>query len=543
MENKRSVEYYDSCVRDVKLEDITSSEYNAKALRKLRDNDPDFTTIALTDTADEFDDFIVTNNDDLGWLGYFIGRNRQLKELFIYDWLEGDSDHSKIDALAQGISLNTSISMLGICSECGDLFLQRLGNLFKSNKSLIHLELFGFDIGLASARNLAVMLQDMSSLESFQVERLCYDSDSENFIDEGGVTEEIITALSKHTNLERLHIWTCDLDRSSCMALGRLSSLKELKLCRSNVDAKGMKVLAGDMLCNLESVDIYRTSIDYDYEKEVALSPGLASLPSLKKIKMRRSSIGDDDLQRLVAAMANNTALEVLDISENTSITANGLRSLSILLQSEKCRLRELVLQGMHIGDEGAEILAEALVGNKSLKLLEFCDLFSRSARERTGITTTGWSAFTRLLCDTSSINNTYLSNHTLEICRTTHAAREAFPFLEIDDYLSANQNQPHVAMYKILKNHPDFDMRPLLLWKLKFLPFIVAWFKASRRRWKWPSWTWGESISSLQRRELSAIFQFVRGLPLLTVASWRKRNQKIQDTGTDSKKRKFDHL
>ncbi len=535
MENKRSIEYYESHMWDVKLEDITSDKDNAEILRKLRDNDPDFTSITLNDSLEEHDDFVISDDDDLGWLGYFIGRNSQLKYFYICTWLDPSIDLSQIDALTQGISLNRSISTLEIHLD-NELFLQRLDDFFRSNKSLIHLELGHSVFELETARNLAVVLNDMS-LETFRIEGLCYDSDSDTFIDDGTVTAEVITALGKHKKLESLTLWSCNLDRSGCMALGRLPSLKELKLYNCNVDAKGVMALTEDMLRCLESLEIYGISIDNG--KAMALPPELASLHSLKKLKLR-NSIDDDALQRVVAAIANNTAVEVLDLSQNTSITAKGLSSLSSLLQSEKCCLRQLFLHDMHIGDEGAEILAEALVGNKSLKCLEFCDLYYRSARERTGITGTGWSAFTRLLCDTSSINKTYLSNHTLERCDTAYAARTAFP--EFDYYLSVNKNQQYAAMYKILKNYPDFDMKPLLLWQLKFLPLMVAWFKVSRTRWRsWHCWwgTWGESISSLQRRELSATYQFVRGLPLLTVAGWRKQKM----TGNDSKKRKFDGL
>ena len=290
MENKRSNEYYESHMWDVKLEDITSNERNAEILRRLRDNDPKFTSIALTNGGIEEDDFVVGTNDDLGWVGYFIGRNSQLYYFYIFTWLEGEPDHSKIDALAQGISLNRSITKLHIDTVFGELFVQRLGNFFRSNKNLTHLRLSEFDIGLKTARNIALMLRDGTSLKSFHVHRLRYDSDSHGFIDERAVTAVVMTALSTHTKLQRLHLWTCKLDQSSCMAIGRLSSLKELKLFYSVVDPKGMNALAG---CCLESLELCRTGIGYAYEKEVvAFSSGLASLPSLKKLNLT-NCIGD----------------------------------------------------------------------------------------------------------------------------------------------------------------------------------------------------------------------------------------------------------
>ena len=491
MENKQIIDYYESRMWDVKLADITSDNENAEILRKLRDNDSDLTSVALANfgVVDEYKDFIVSDDDDLGWLGYFIGRNSQLKELFIWEWLEGNSDHSKIDAFAQGIGLNRSITKLRIDTRFGEIFLQHLGRFFRNNKTLINLYLFGFDIGLETARNLAVMLRDMS-LESLEVGRLCYDSDSGSFIDEGAVTAEIITALSKHTKLESLRLITCNLDRSGCMALGRLSSLKVLKLFNSNVDDEGVKALVG--------------------------------------------------------AIASNNTLEVLDLSQNTSITAKGLSSLSSLLRSEKCCLRELALRDMYIGDDGAAALVGALAGNKSLKRLDFFYEYPTLAMDRTGMTAAGWSTLTRLLCDTSSINNTYLSNHTLERCDTAYDVRMAPP--EFRYYLSVNKTQQHVAMHKILKSHADFEMKPLFQWQLKFLPFMIAWFArfvlaredlmASKVMRRDELKLMRETFDSLPRRELSVIYQFVRGLPMMTVASLRN-----QSTDTESKKRKLDHL
>eukprot|EP00986_Skeletonema_menzelii_P000392 scaffold111_cov142-Skeletonema_menzelii.AAC.15 len=90
-----------------------------------------------------------------------------------------------------------------------------------------------------------------------------------------------------------------------------------------------------------------------------------------------------------------------------------------------------------------------------------------------------------------------------------------------------------------------DFDMNLFFRWQLKFLPLMIAWFEiASIREFSWrdrvgsPHSQFREFwLENFQRREFSSIYQFVRGLPLLTVAVWN--NQKTTDT--ESKKRKFD--
>ena len=564
MDIERSIEYYESRVWDLKWEDIASHECNAKILQRLRDNDPDFTSITLTDFFDpmrmflsdlpeEDDKFVVTNNDDMGWLGYLIGRNNQLQDLTISisNSIIDDPNlsPSQIEALTQGISLNRSISMLTVDGGLGYLFLQRLGNFFRSNKSLTHLELTEFDIGLVSALKLALMLRDMS-LEYFHVERLCYDSDSHRFIDECAVTAEVITALGKHTKLEHLHLWTCNLDQNSCMALGRLSSLTVLSLGSSAINDEGMQALVCGLsarshldqsnvllpsCCSLQRLELSRMSIDYD--KAVALSSGLASLHSLKELSLA-NSIGDDALQRLVAAMAINNAVEVLDLSENDSITAKGLSFLASLLQSERWCLRELFLRYMRIGDDGTAALTEPLAGNKSLKRLEFHDF----GHVEVEIGSTGWSAFTRLLCNTSSINNTYLSNHTLDMCMCNRnplfGRTPVIVPTDVEYYLALNRDMDHAraSMYKILSEHPEFDMKPLLQqWQLKFLPLMVAWFKTARSRRHKMRCDAFTSIDVLQRRELSAIYQFMRGLPSLAVSGYLERKM----TGSRSKKRK----
>ena len=556
MDIERSIEYYNSHMWDVKLEDITSFEEDAEIFRKLRDNDPNFTSISLHGPpyggCDQDNDFGIGDNDDMGWLGYFIGRSSQLKDLtiFISNYPSSRSlSLSKIDALAQGISLNKSISSLTIIGDLGDLFLQRLGHFLRGNMKLTHLHLSDFDIGLASALKLALILRDMS-LKSFHVERLCYDSESHGFIDDGAVTAEVITSLSKHTKLESLELFVCNLDRSGCMALGRLSSLKELRFESNGIGNEGMKALACGLSvrsnlvsnflrpnsCSIQRLELSHMSIDYD--KAVVLSSGLAGLRSLKELSLR-NSIGDDALQCVAAAIANNTAVELLDISQNTSITSKGLSSLSSLLQSDRCCLKDLHLRYMRIGDDGAVALAEALAGNKSLKCLDFHDNEIIGRQVEVEIDTTGWSAFTRLLCDTSSVNKTYLSNHTLDMCKCNYNPWfNRTPVIappDVENYLALNRDHEQASMYKILSEHPEFDMKPLFQWQLKFLPLKVAWFKTARSRRHKMRLDAFTDIDALRLRELSAIYQFMRGLPSLAISGYL--DQKM--TGSQSKKRK----
>lgn len=140
-----------------------------------------------------------------------------------------------------------------------------------------------------------------------------------------------------------------------------------------------------------------------------ACSSNVPIAPNLKHLDLSLNSIDDAALEVLATSLSLGTGLKSLDLSQNPSIGAAGLRSLATLLQSENCRLEDLHLNDMHIGDDGAEALATALSGNTTLRRLHI-------SLGDAGISASGWSTFWKLLSDASSINNTYLSSHTLQV-------------------------------------------------------------------------------------------------------------------------------
>jgi hypothetical protein len=205
------------------------------------------------------------------------------------------------------------------------------------------------------------------------------------------------------------------------------------------------------------------------------------------------------------------------------------LNSLSALLRSESCSLTSLNLFRMSFSDDMAVALADALKGNKSLKRLRF-------NVDTAGITSVGWSAFSKLLCDTSSVNNTNLSNHSLERLGNlrnegaTDDVRQQAP-QDVKQLLAFNiltLTDNHAAIQKILKFHPDFDVEPFFEWNLKALPLVLSWFERAR----------GMSVKSeedIQKRQLSTMYNFVRGMPDETIGGYRSYSS--------HKKEKFDIL
>jgi len=127
--------------------------------------------------------------------------------------------------------------------------------------------------------------------------------------------------------------------------------------------------------------------------------------------------------------------------------------------------LETLCIQYNHIGDEGALAFATALVNNNTLKALdlEHCD-----------ITCEGWTPFSKLLCDASSVNKTYMSNHTIQKIPGSGVADAL-----VNEYLVLNErgDKQQVAMSKILQCHSHFNMELFFEWEFKVLAIMIKWF------------------------------------------------------------------
>eukprot|EP00984_Skeletonema_dohrnii_P023970 scaffold13082_cov78-Skeletonema_dohrnii-CCMP3373.AAC.1 len=201
-------EYYEARAKDVKLEDITSDEDNADILERLRDNDPDFTHISISNEFIDEGDFVVCEGDDLGWLGYFVGRSKELEYLNISDL----PNNLKIDSFLRGLRYNRSIQNLSISIDLGDHF-HSLTPLLRNNNSISDLTFSGFNIGLQCARNIGSLLGQQCSLK-------CLYFEENNLGDEELV--EIAVALRKQPQIEELNLCHNNIGRNGCVALGNV---------------------------------------------------------------------------------------------------------------------------------------------------------------------------------------------------------------------------------------------------------------------------------------------------------------------------------
>jgi hypothetical protein len=105
------------------------------------------------------------------------------------------------------------------------------------------------------------------------------------------------------------------------------------------------------------------------------------------------------------ALVANNT-LRVLDLSDNFAVTPAGCETFSTVLRNPISALEYLYLNTNSINDHALVSFIDALNNNKTLRRFEISG--------NGDITVAGYEAFPNLLCNTSSIMDTYHSNHTL---------------------------------------------------------------------------------------------------------------------------------
>ena len=427
---------YDDVASAVKIEDITSDETNQEILRKIKENDPEFDTLWVIDDRQDNFDYVPEGSLDIGWLGYFIGKNTILREIYFH-WSVLKDFHK----FFKGVNRNRSIQKLTFLYmdlSGGEIF-QSLGPFFQNNGNLSKLELTACQFGAGCARQFSLALRACNkSLKCIGMEEIGLG---------GGQLVEIFEAMSVHPQLERLRLDNMNIGRNECAALANI-------LCSTN----------------------------------------------LQNLSLRNNAIGDegtDVLMTTCAALANSS-LGVLTLSDN-NITARGCRSLAIILGSTTSNLWILDLGNNNSGDEGAQIFANALTSNRKLKTLDL---------HYNGITAEGWSCFSKILCDTSSINKTFLSNHTLE--RLEDSYRQLSIPADVDAFLAlnrSNSDKKQVAIKKILKHHQHFDMQPFFEWDLKVLPLAVEWFERAHA-------IEDTDATVIDKQKLGAIYQFIRAMP-----------------------------
>ena len=195
---------YAALANTIKIGDITSDEVNQSILHKLKNNDESLDSLHIVSVAGKNDDdkyVPIDGEDDMGWLGYFIGQNTKLQVLQVFETIDNE--------FYKGMSCNTSIRVLVFCS-IGVLNVEvfnMLNPFFKINISLTGIEVSACNLGADSIRQLSLAIGGCSkSMKQITMAR--------NVVGEGGSAVDIITALSMHPQLEKLRLSTMNIGRN-----------------------------------------------------------------------------------------------------------------------------------------------------------------------------------------------------------------------------------------------------------------------------------------------------------------------------------------
>jgi hypothetical protein len=255
----------------------------------------------------------------------------------------------------------------------------------------------------------------------------------------------------------------------------------------------------------------------------------------IQSIDLSYNGFDDEKIESLTNALANNCRLKKLNLCCNRSVTAAGWQTLFQLLQRPSCELESLDIGGNDLTDETVESLASAISNGSRLSELNLS--FNRSvssaawqvliialrlhapALEMLGMHAVGnglidsftdlltdkhklkklrildrnndrqvrnvyMAAFTRILNDTSSILNTYNSNHVvMELCHEYECymlPTQLSSLLRINKENSSSQ----AARIKIIKAHfsgGDINTQVFNHMELNVHPIAIAWMGGSK--------------------------------------------------------------
>jgi hypothetical protein len=570
----------------VRIKDITSCAQNRKLLHRIKNNDTAVTSLYIEEVEgdDYFGNFYARDGNELGWLGYFVGENETLKSLSVCHL---PACSNEVEIFFTGLQRNKSIKEIEFLGEgfLGESTLSVINlphvTTIRMECDLEHEQARHFAVGLHRCKSLAkyfgpVTEKIVKSLAALpKLETVCVWRNGDTAISR----EECVALmglLSNATNMKQLDLCCTALGNEglailaeglACNAslidgvldlsdngigdegvqglassLASNTKLRELRLANNNIGDAGLEALADSLAQNralrvlsiarnaaitaagMRSVsqilqssgleDLRLDGINFRNEGWNTLAGALSINKSLVSLSLQCEwwdgvSIGDDVLRALARGLSHNSHLKTLDLSGNTAITASGLRSLEKYFRSPSCALKELNLFGINIGDMGAHALADVLAGNKSLSSLSFSEM---------GITWKGWRSFLKLICDLSSPNMLYLSNQTLRSLSGCSNPSGSDIRNSIASWLKINidcQTPNLAAKTKILQLFPDIDMVPLFRWNLKLLPLLKCWFNVIGES--------NEFEASIRKNELSCIYKFVRGFPVLVADDLRR--------------------
>ena len=340
------------------------------------------------------------------------------------------------------------------------------------------------------------------------------------------------TYVGDNTSLIRLFCEEVNIGKF-CDGLRRNSSIRQLVIGCPAIYTPQRNPIASDGAIH-EILNVYQENnnlvhlqIEHLLLQDVCgiLATTLRRCTNLKTIKLLYCDCGISDqyLLPIIEAMSEHYSLEDITLSTN-EIGRTGCTALSTLLGGPNCNVQFLSLHNNSIDSDCAISIAESLLTNRSLRKLIL------SGNPIPNLNDGDLCAFSKVVCNTSSINQSYLSNHTLENVNFGNTAlweqQQLIDWKRLNSLLELNKgtNKGHVAIKKILLHHPDFDIEQFYQWdsegerSLKALPHLIDWFGRAKEAVLADDEARGGAVNmnQVENRKLTALYQFARDMPLL---------------------------
>ena len=400
------------------------------ALQRLERDDDD-----VNEYFDGFD--FIGARDWIEGAGRIIGSTKRLKaiELWFADRGTGtDGQYTWIHELCEGLSRNRTIEKLYIDEANLDCILG-LTPFFVHNDNLRCLE-----VSQASPHEMDALLKILSKcksgLEFIKIESKM--SDSQQVIFFNSLSE-------MHSSLLELWIGNRRFGKKGIVALANLLMNPACKIRLLQVDS-GISYYDNDSV--LSDAMIGNSSMNSLHLTGSPRAPYLSSILShqmcsIENIWLVDCGFDDDDIICLGGALADNRSLKHLYL-ESDSVTAEGWRGFSVCFATPLA-LNILDIEYTEIDEDGAMAIVAALISVNILSMERLLIGNESNSKVR--------ESLSRVLCDNSSIDNTFLSCHTLH---TIQYGYQHEPPDDCENYLqlNMNKNKVEVARQKIMEQH-----------------------------------------------------------------------------------------
>jgi len=397
-------------------------ELSDEVLERIKSNDHKLTSLKLlgsstTNTHHESELLSLLRSRELcEKAGALIGSNTHLNELYIDT--EDDIDRGleeNFDKFLMGVANNRSLTKLnlGYVSD-GPNVIKVLKPLFEN----CALTTISFE-NCTSTQTwyLSSFLSKKNNNERGTLKHLSLDGTrGDNPIDDYDAAI-LITTLGMYHCIETLTLnWTTINEKSSNALSNMLSNpnctLKELTLEYNEFDDEQVSTFAEGILGNnkLGMMNLRGSNaITSDGWKRFFNILRPATLGALHTLCLDKNNIDDEVVTIFMEVFANNNILKELDLGNSTSITTVGWQALASLFLNPNSAIEKISIANARSSFDDDAVIAwtNALSQSKNATLKEMW--FSPR-----GITSRGWLSLENLVCNKTSVDTLYDSNHAL---------------------------------------------------------------------------------------------------------------------------------